>query len=46
LRWIFLRVSATIQGSGWYRHIRYGANRLLEACIPKIRDKFLQLSLI
>ena len=46
LRRLFLRVSATIQGNGWYQHIRYGANRLLEACIPKIRDKLIQLCLI
>lgn len=38
IRRIFYKVAGNLVGNGWYRHIRYAPNRLLERIIPYIRD--------
>lgn len=38
IRRIFYKVAGNIVGNGWYRHIRFAPNKLLERIIPYIRD--------
>ncbi|MFA6753476.1 MAG: IS1380 family transposase [Bacilli bacterium] len=39
IRRIFYKVAGNIVGNGWYRHIRFAPNKLLERIIPYIRKK-------
>ena len=39
VRRIFYKVAGNIVGNGWYRHIRFAPNKLLERIIPFIRNK-------
>ncbi len=39
IRRIFYKVAGNIVGNGWYRHIRFGPNKLLERIIPLIRNR-------
>lgn len=38
IRRILYKVAGNIVGNGWYKHIRYAPNKLLERIIPYIRD--------
>jgi hypothetical protein len=38
IRRIFYKVAGNIVGNGWYKHIRFAPNKLLERIIPYIRD--------
>ncbi|MTI60232.1 MAG: IS1380 family transposase [Firmicutes bacterium] len=39
IRRIFYKVAGNIVGNGWYRHIRFAPNKLLERIISLIRNK-------